>query len=196
MLQDKEIDAFNRKFIHIVLTKLQEAKLGELVLALTSVALVFVGVAQVMVAWKGYRDTTPLVEYARRNTEASEKFASGTESINHGISSAVTELGAQAVKMDASVTQASRLAADTEVANDNAMQADRPWFGAMESVDGFEVGKTPIATVVFQNSGRRPAKVTITESTSRWFKDFPANPPYTLDTTPSTTIVVPERDCR
>jgi len=42
-----------------LVVKLKEAKLGEVVLAITSVALVIIGASQAVVAWENYHDTSP-----------------------------------------------------------------------------------------------------------------------------------------
>jgi len=81
-------------------------------------------------------------------------------------------------QMQAQTTALSNVATAAQTANAQAANADRPWFGTSISVDGFEVDKIPVATVLFFNSGRRPAKVIISEVNVHWFTRFPANPPY------------------
>ena len=95
-------------------------------------------------------------------------------------------------KLDDTINQAKRLADASEKANANILEADRPWFGAILSEQSaFEVGKIPSATVVFNNSGKRPAKVTISEVSDYWFSEFPKNPPYHDIGIRSAQIVVP-----
>jgi hypothetical protein len=79
----------------------------------------------------------------------------------------------------------------TEQAMKNAMEADRPWMGASVGVQNFESGKSPVYSVSFQNTGRRPAKVTLTAVHSRFYDTFPTEPEYNWDTTPSMSIIVP-----
>jgi hypothetical protein len=61
--------------------------------------------------------------------------------------------------MDASTGQTSRLAAATEKANANVLNADRPWVGGFIQVVDFEAGKSPEAICTFVNGGRRPAYI-------------------------------------
>lgn len=98
----------------------------------------------------------------------------------------------QAQELDASVRQATRLAKATETANGNALNADRPWMGVGLSVDTFEVGKTPKATIAFVNSGKRPGKVILTQYRWTMYHEFPKDvtyPPSGTET--STNIVLP-----
>jgi hypothetical protein len=91
----------------------------------------------------------------------------------------IDKLNLQAGALKASAEQASRLADETHIANQNVIEADRPWFGiALTAQDPLEVGKIPSATVTFVNSGKRPARVLIAEVTDHWFTVFPENPPY------------------
>lgn len=64
-------------------------------------------------------------------------------------------------------------------------------MGAYFSVDGFAAGKTPTYTVTFINSGKRPAKVTLTQTldTDVYIGANPTYPPE--DMTPSTSFIVP-----
>ncbi len=104
--------------------------------------------------------------------------------------------GIQADKLDASVKQASRLAKDTEEANANALQADRPWMGGYIQVSDFEADKKPTYTIVFTNSGRRPAHIDFSGAREDWYPAFPADPDReywarVTDEQPSTNVVVP-----
>ena len=95
-------------------------------------------------------------------------------------------------KLDASIQQASRLAAATETANSNVLAADRPWFGAsFAQQDVIEAGKIPSATIIFMNSGKRPARVTFSGAAVHWFDKFPRDPPYPAMSLISTELVVP-----
>jgi hypothetical protein len=97
-------------------------------------------------------------------------------------------------EMDAQTLAANRLATATETANTNVLEADRPWFGAvLAAQDAIEAGKSPSITVVFLNSGKRPARVLISQVASNWFTVFPKNPPYPLPPSSirSSDIVVP-----
>lgn len=98
----------------------------------------------------------------------------------------------QLSKLDQSISEASRLATATETANSNVLAADRPWFGAiLTAQDSIEVGKVPSATIQFINSGKRPAKVTISQVADHWFNKFPKNPPYPDTKFASSQMVVP-----
>jgi hypothetical protein len=94
--------------------------------------------------------------------------------------------------MDAQTGATNRLAIAAETANANVLEADRPWFGiALSAQDPLELGKIPSATVVFLNSGKRPAKVIISEVSDHWFTALPKNPPYELAGLKSSNMVVP-----
>lgn len=97
----------------------------------------------------------------------------------------------QVKKLDASVRQASRLAKATEEANANVVNSDRPWMSVGLEVDGFETDQTPTAKISFINSGRRPAKVTLTQYRWAFYNRFPANPEYPRDDTPSSISIIP-----
>jgi len=87
---------------------------------------------------------------------------------------------------------ASRQATASEEANRNALNAERPWIGVMMAVDSFEVDRTPTITLAYFNTGRRPAKVTLTEYRWATYAVFPENPEYPEPgTAKSTNIVVP-----
>lgn len=142
------------------------------------------GVVGIILVVQGGRDTKRLVDAAEKQACAAESFSESAAKINDGISQAVDKL-----KIQAGANQTMALAANT--ANTNTLQADRPWMGAYFNVDGFSVGKTPTYTVTFINSGKRPAKVTLTQTLTASV-DFGAKPIYRrYDTTPSTTFVVP-----
>jgi hypothetical protein len=125
--------------------------------------------------------------------KASHDFAASAESINGGIDHAVSKLNLQADALNNSVQQSSRLADDTEKANQNVVEADRPWMGGNITVTNFSIGKKPTVIVNFINSGRRPARLDLTEVQTLARETFPKNPDaeYTSDTTPSTSVVVP-----
>jgi|ERR1700730_6674865 len=79
----------------------------------------------------------------------------------------------------------------TEQAMNNSLEAERAWMGASMSVKDFESGKNRTYVISFQNSGRRPSKVTLTAVHSRFYDTFPSEPEYSWDTTPSTSLIVP-----
>ena len=88
-------------------------------------------------------------------------------------------------------TSGQTLAQAANTSNKNALAADRPWMGAYLTVTDFAVGKTPTYTVTFINSGKRPARTTLTQTLAVPY-NFGADPIYTpYDTTPSTTFAVP-----
>lgn len=100
-----------------------------------------------------------------------------------------TQLG----KLDESTRQSSRLADANEKANANALEADRPWMEAYMQVSDFEAGKKPTFIWTFTNTGKRPAKVTLTANRENTYRGFPSDPDksYVFDTAPSTNFVVP-----
>jgi hypothetical protein len=100
-----------------------------------------------------------------------------------------TQLG----KLDESTKQSSRLADATEKANANVLEADRPWMSAWVQVADFEAGKKPVYTFTFVNTGKRPAKTTLTANRENSYLGFPSDPDkqYIFDTAPSTNFVVP-----
>ena len=85
---------------------------------------------QVHMARKYNRSTTEqiqeLIEAANIQGEAAKSFAGSAGKINDGIGQAVDKLNLQA-------GAANRLAHDTETANKNVLEADRPWMGAFIS---------------------------------------------------------------
>ena len=105
------------------------------------------------------KQTERLLDAANRVDDAAESFSRSASGINGGVNNAVDKLNLQADALNKSVAQASRLATDTETANTNALESDRPWLGGYISVTGFEAGKSPEAVCAFQNAGRRPALV-------------------------------------
>jgi hypothetical protein len=101
----------------------------------------------------------------------------------------ISQIIARQARMQAAASNRNAVAA--EVANRQSIETDRPWFGAvLVGVEGFEVDKIPVATVLFTNSGKRPAKVIIAQTNSHWFHKFPDNPPYEYKTR-STNVIVP-----
>jgi hypothetical protein len=130
---------------------------------------------------------------AERSAQASSDFADSAVKINGGLSDAVSKLNDQVGQLTATEQQTARLAAATERANTNVVNADRPWMGAYVSVANFTPGSRPTFTVAFVNSGRRPARVDLVATREGSYLAFPANPDreYVFDTTPSTDFIVP-----
>lgn len=62
-------------------------------------------------------------------------------------------------KLSASIDQAKRLADETHTANQNAVQAERPWMGASWTLPEFSVGRKLSIVGSFLNSGRSPARI-------------------------------------
>jgi hypothetical protein len=147
-------------------------------------------ISQVCLARQNNRNTSQqiekLINAANIQGSAATSFADSATRINLGIGGAVDKLNLQ-------VAAATRLARDLEIANNNILEADRPWMEAFISVANFEVGKKAIFSFTFTNSGKRPAKVDLTATRQNLYPGFPAEPDreYIFDTTPSTTIVVP-----
>jgi hypothetical protein len=113
---------------------------------------------------------------SERNAAAAEGFATSAGNINVAMGDAVKKLNLQAGALNESVIQATRLAHDTEVANQNASDADRPWFGAQIVITDFDPDHVPMATCTFTNSGRRPAKVEQARCTAEILQKFPPEP--------------------
>jgi hypothetical protein len=149
------------------------------------------GVVGIILVIQGGKDTKRLVEAAEksaaaaeRNADAAKSFSDSAAKINTGIIEAVDRL-----KIQAAANQNLALAANT--ANLNTLEADRPWMGAYFTTDGFAAGKTPTYTINFVNSGKRPARVTLTQTLAT-LSDLKSNPIYlAYDTTPSTSFIVP-----
>ena len=118
-------------------------------------------------------------------------FSTSAGDIGAEVQDAVGKLNLQAGELAKNADQTSRLARAAEEANSNAMQADRPWFGAILLVEGFEVGKVPVATIYFTNSGKRPARIIIAEAHTGYFEALPKNPPYDRYPNVSRGVVVP-----
>jgi len=135
--------------------------------------------------------TDQLITYAKAQACAAKSFADSASNINSGIGTAVGKLNLQAEKLEASVRQAERLAKATEEANANVVNSDRPWMGTSFGVDSFASGATPTYTVVFTNSGKRPARVMLTQTMSS-LVDYGNKPVYpSYDVTPSISVAVP-----
>jgi len=149
------------------------------------------GLVGIILVILGGRDTSRLVTAAekqaaaaRKSADAAKSFADTAEQISKGISEAVDKL-----KVQASANQ--NLASAAKIANANTLEADRPWIGVFLQVSDFALGKTPTYSVVFTNSGKRPARITLTQTMSVPH-DYGANPVYKpFETTPSTTLIVP-----
>jgi hypothetical protein len=157
----------------------------------TSAATVWILRNQLTEMYEGGIDTHALAQASKRQAAAAQSFSTSAEKIKTSMSDAVDKLDQQVTKLNSGVQQTSRLARDAEVANANALEADRPWIGAVFSISDFSAGKTPVFNVTFQNSGKRPARITLTQTLSI-NKDFGEDPIYApYDTTPSTTFVVP-----
>lgn len=139
------------------------------------------------------RQTERLLDAANRINDAADSFSKSSADISSGVGGAVDKLNLQAGALNSSVTQATRLAKATEIANKNVVDADRPWIGGFFVVSNFEVGHRPTYTFTFINSGKRPARLILTATKENFYLTFPPNPDkeYVFDTTPSTTVIVP-----
>jgi len=143
------------------------------------------------------QQTSQLLVAADRVDDAAESFSRSASGINGGVSDAVNNLNLQAGALDKSVAQATRLAAATEVANAHALDFDRPWIGVSLTPQDFPNGKPPTIAMEVINSGRRPAKITLTVAGADAMDKFPTGqPPYNISDprivkSPSTTLLVP-----
>jgi hypothetical protein len=161
-----------------------DLKASDVMMVFLTLVIAGTGVVGIILVIQAGADTKRLVDAAEKQARAAQNFSDSAAKINTGVSQAVDKL-----KIQAGANQA--LAQAANIANMNALQADRPWMGAYLNVDGFSAGKTPTYTVTFVNSGKRPARVTLTETLAGNI-DFGANPVYRLyDTTPSITFAVP-----
>lgn len=182
------------RFIGIWLRRrLRYSKPTEIVLAITAVALTFVGIGQFVIAIENYNATFPLVEYARKQAESAASFATSAGQIRDGIGQATGKLSLQADKLGENASQTGRLADDTDDANSNVIEADRPWMGSYPVVSAFKAGEKPVFAFQFQNSGKRPALAELTAYRASVYEHFPSDPDkeYTYDTTPSKNVIVP-----
>jgi hypothetical protein len=85
----------------------------------------------------------------------------------------------QATALSASVKEAHALALAARIANENAVNADRPWIGsATVSAEPLEAGKAGTASVTVINSGRGPARLLSFKASMHVFDTFPTTPPY------------------
>jgi hypothetical protein len=113
---------------------------------------------------------------ANRVGTAAESFSESASGINTGISDAVIKLNTQADKLAENAKQSSRLATDSEQANTNALEADRPWMGGTISVSNFSAGQKPSLSYGFNNSGKRPAKILKAHAIGLPLAVFPLHP--------------------
>jgi hypothetical protein len=173
-------------------------KITDWIIAIFTAVLSVVAILQYREMKSGGIDTHALADAAAKQAKAAEKFADNAANINTGIQNAVTQLGKQVAKMDTSVQQASRLAAATETANKNSVEADRPWMAAYINVAQFAVDKKSSFIFTFANTGKRPAIVELTAARSDKYVNFPSNTdaellknPYVRGAVPSTSVIVP-----
>jgi hypothetical protein len=94
------------------------------------------------------------------------------------------------------VTATNRLAQATEIANQNAVQADRPWIGSagVSTTEPLESGKAGSVTLSLLNTGKTPARIIRFRAASNVFPKFPDDPPYPISGSLyeiSRTILVP-----
>jgi len=124
---------------------------------------------------------------------SAEQFSTSADGINKGVSDAVEKLNNQVSQLTRGSDQTARLASATERSNANVTDADRPWMSSMLSVSNFEIGKKPIFTWTYTNSGKRPAKITLQANREQMLSGFPKVPDssYLLGATGSTNFIVP-----
>ena len=157
----------------------------------TSAATVWILKNQLLEMHEGGIDTHALAQAAKRQAAAAQSFSDSADRIKTSMNDAVGKMDQQVTKLNSGVQQTSRLARDAEIANTNALDADRPWIGASFNISDFAADKTPVFTITFQNSGKRPAKITLSQ-TLAVDRDFGGDPIYErYDTTPSVSFIVP-----
>lgn len=145
--------------------------------ALSSIALLCVTGGQLVVGCENYRETSPLVDYARRNTEASEKFSAASErnaaaaegfstsasNINNGIGNAVGKLNAQATQATNLVKATDTLATWSEQSAKVELALNRPSITVqnptLEKIpNGTSTSVSGYLMLSMQNSGRLAAQ--------------------------------------
>jgi hypothetical protein len=188
--RDAQFDHFVGEFFRWLHSK--KTQPHEWIMAFSSIVMLIV------VGWQVYSSPTSgqtqqLIDQAKIQAAAAEKFRVAAEGINLQVGNAVGKLGDQVGQLGANVTQTGRLADETGNANQNVVDADRPWMGGAIAVSDFEVGKKPVYVITFINSGKRPARLSLTATRENAYQIFPAQPDkeYIFDTTPSTSVIVP-----
>jgi Flp pilus assembly protein TadG len=127
----------------------------------------------------------------RKSTKAAQDAAITANATLKEIQKGETDTHELAVQALSQATATNMLAREARISNDNSLEADRPWLGAVLTVQDFQVGKTPTFTVAGVNSGRRPAYVTLFANRSRYYETFPSDPQYVIDAPPSASLVLP-----
>jgi hypothetical protein len=147
-----------------------------------AVELLFAGVI-VLFSWLQFESSQAtshqiqtIIDAANQIKSAAWTFSGAAQGINNAGWSAVTKLNDQATQLGNNVTQAGRLADDTEKANANMTASDRPWVGGQIEISSFEAGKKATFTVTYVNSGKRPAILDFTGARGGFFTTFPADP--------------------
>jgi hypothetical protein len=160
-------------------------------------AITFFAAAQWITSCVNNSSTSKQVDHmitaADRMDDAADSFSTNSGEISRGVRDAVDKLNLQAGSLSDSAAQASRLADNTETANQNVIEADRPWIGGYITVTDFSLGKKPNVTIVFVNSRKRPARLDLTAMKEEMREVFPKNPDadYIFDTVQSTSVIVP-----
>jgi hypothetical protein len=110
-------------------------------------------------------------------------FATAAVLVVAGIFTNIARL--QKATMDATLGQIQKQVTTTEGANNlarrslqSAMDAERPWVGITFRIQDGAIGRRGNATVIFTNSGRRPAKVNRVQFDSNEYVAFPDSPRY------------------
>ena len=182
-----------------------KSNVAETLTVLLTLVLAIIGFLQ----WRVYRQQKAIMESSGQQTQklidaANIQACAATRNAQSASISAnaASDLAAQTkniaertvAKINATNTlasQAARSANAAETANTNALETDRPWIGASFVVQDFTVDKTPTYAVVFLNTGKRPAKVALTQTLSA-LQDYGENPVYRpYETSPSSSVLVP-----
>jgi hypothetical protein len=137
--------------------------------AISSLALLGVTFGQLVVACNNYVESSPLVGYAQKTSDAADRFANAAIGINMGVGGAVTQLGNQVGKLDrqAGATERSAGAATSaaSTAKDALSISERAYLQIGGEVLDIPNKRIRITLV---NTGRIPPghiKVTVHEST-------------------------------
>lgn len=179
--------------------KAEKAGLHDWLMVIFTGVLTFVAIAQADLVYQNSKSSTEqinkMIDAANRIKDAATNFSESAKGIRGGVDSAVGKLNEQATQLKNSAVQAGRLAEETKRANENVTNSDRPWIGGRVDVRDFEFNKQPTFVVTFTNSGKRPARIYLSEFSANWYAAFPFNVEAQYraadEAGASTTILVP-----
>jgi hypothetical protein len=148
-------------------------------------------IMSVVIAWIYYNQLTQMRLATEASTRTAQLAADALDYNTGEFERNMRQLIHQTASQAASANASAETAKAAETANINALNSERPWMGATLEVQDFEVAKIPTFTVTFYNTGKSPAKVSLTQTLSV-ARDEGDHPQYrAYDTTPSISLVVP-----